>query len=280
MIGPEEYTAQNRRGWDEIAALRQKKQRPAEYFADGGCQLDERILAVTGDVRGLRLCHLQCATGEDTLSWANRGAEATGVDISPRQIRLAKEKAALAGLCVRFVSSDIYELPQDLRAERFDIVFTGGGSLVWLPDLSRWAQTVATLLKPSGQMILEEEHPLVNCMGVQDGQVRMLHDYFGREPEVYKDWTHFPGGENATEDKYNFTWPLGDNRDKPVSSWTSDRIAGGEAQRGPVSIWRPPGRGRRVAWRLPACRDQRQGHLTSARPRPAFRCRSKPTSDA
>jgi len=210
MIGPEEYTAQNRRGWDEIAALRQKKQRPAEYFADGGCQLDERILAVAGDVRGLRLCHLQCATGEDTLSWANRGAEATGVDISPRQIRLAKEKATLAGLCVRFVSSDIYELPQDLRTERFDIVFTGGGSLVWLPDLSRWAQTVATLLKPSGQMILEEEHPLVNCMGVQDGQVRMLHDYFGREPEVYKDWTHFPGGENAMEDKYNFTWPLGE----------------------------------------------------------------------
>jgi SAM-dependent methyltransferase len=158
----------------------------------------------------MRLCHLQCATGEDTLSWANKGADATGVDISPRQIELARQKATLAGIAARFVSADVYDLPQWLRSERFDIVFTGGGSLVWLPDLRRWAQTVATLLASRGRLILDEEHPLADCMTVHDGRVIITNDYFGRQPVTYTGWTHFTGGETAREAKHNFTWPLGD----------------------------------------------------------------------
>lgn len=210
MKDTQKYTHQNRLAWDEIANIRQEKMEPAEFFARGGCTLSDEVLAVAGDVHGLSLCHLQCATGEDTLSWANRGAHATGVDISPRQIELAKEKAAAAGLSVRFIPSDIYALPAQLFAERFDILFTGGGAIVWLPDLQEWAKIIAQLLKPSGQLILDEEHPLTSCMEVQDGLVKIVDDYFGRKPEVYLGWSHFSGGEIATEKKYEFSWPLGD----------------------------------------------------------------------
>src|SRR5262245_5620121 len=139
MTEIERYTDQNRRAWDEIAEVRYKGMEPAEFFAKGGSTLSERILDITGDVHGLTLCHLQCATGEDTLSWANRGARATGVDFSPKQIELAKQKAAAAGLDVRFVAADIYALPSQLFTESFDLVFTGGGAIVWLPDLGGWA---------------------------------------------------------------------------------------------------------------------------------------------
>jgi SAM-dependent methyltransferase len=206
----QKYTHQNRLAWDEIANVRHKKMEPAEFFARGGCTLSDEVLTVAGDVHGLSLCHLQCATGEDTLSWANRGANASGVDISPRQIELAKEKAAAAGLSVRFIASDIYALPTPLFAERSDILFTGGGAIVWLPDLQEWAKIIAQLLKPSGRLIIDEEHPITSCMEVQDGLVRIVDDYFGRKPEVYLGWSHFSGGENATEKKYEFTWPLGD----------------------------------------------------------------------
>jgi hypothetical protein len=47
-------------------------------------------------------------------------------------------------------------------------------------------------------------------MEVQDGVVKIVDDYFGRKPEIYMGWSHFSGGENATEQKYEFTWPLGD----------------------------------------------------------------------
>jgi len=210
MTETAKYTDQNRRAWDEIAEVREKGLEPAEFFARGGCRLSERILEIAGDVRGLKLCHLQCATGEDTLSWANQGAQATGVDLSPKQIELARQKAVTAGLPVRFIAADIYALPPHLLAEKFDIVFTGGGALVWLPDLPHWAKIIAQLLKPAGQLLLEEEHPLMGCLEVQDGQVKMVTDYFGRKPEIYSGWSHFSGAENAVEKKYEFTWPLGD----------------------------------------------------------------------
>lgn len=204
------YTSQNRQAWDEIAEARSKTMKTAEFFANGGCTLSDVLLAVAGDVHGLSLCHLQCATGEDTLSWANQGTHATGIDLSPKQIELAKQKAAAAGLPVRFIASDIYTLPAHLFEERFDIVFTGGGAIVWLPDLQEWAKIIAGLLKPGGRLIIDEEHPLAGCMEVQDGLVRIVEDYFGRKPEVLIGWTHFSGGEHATEKKYEFTWPLGD----------------------------------------------------------------------
>ena len=210
MAETEKYTSQNRLAWDEIAEVRHEKMQTAEFFASGGCTLGDEVLTIAGDVRGLSLCHLQCATGEDTLSWATRGAHATGVDLSPKQIELAKQKAAAAGLPVRFIASDIYALPESLFAERFDIVFTGGGAIVWLPDLQKWAKTIAQLLKPSGRLIIDEEHPLTGCMEVQDGVIRIVEDYFGRKPEAFVGWSHFSGGENATEKKYEFTWPLGD----------------------------------------------------------------------
>jgi SAM-dependent methyltransferase len=210
MKETKKYTHQNRLAWDEIAEVRNKTMKTAEFFANGGCTLSDEVLTLAGDVHGLSLCHLQCATGEDTLSWANRGAYATGIDISPKQIELAKQKAATSGLPVHFFASDIYALPQRLFTEGFDILFTGGGAIVWLPDLQEWARIIVRLLKPAGRLIIDEEHPIASCMEVQDGLVRIVDDYFGRKPEVYLGWSHFSGAENATEKKYEFTWPLGD----------------------------------------------------------------------
>src|SRR3712207_4360851 len=93
------YTEANRRAWDEIAEVRQRELWPAaDFFARGGSLLDPRVSALAGDVHGARLLHLQCATGEETLSWVVAGTDATGVDISERQIALAERKAADAGL--------------------------------------------------------------------------------------------------------------------------------------------------------------------------------------
>jgi SAM-dependent methyltransferase len=210
MKETKKYTSQNRLAWDEIAEVRSKTMKTAEFFASGDSTLSDELLAIAGDVHGLSLCHLQCATGEDTLSWANRGAHATGIDLSPKQIELAKQKAAAAGLHVRFIASDIYALPAHLFEEKFDILFTGGGAIVWLPDLQEWARIIAQLLKPGGRLIIDEEHPLAGCMEVQEGVVRMVDDYFGRKADMFIGWSHFSGAEHATEEKYEFTWPLGD----------------------------------------------------------------------
>jgi SAM-dependent methyltransferase len=205
------YTEANRRAWNEIAQVRHAKRPLAAFFAEGNSTLDARELQAAGEVRGRRLLHLQCATGEDTLSWSVAGADATGVDISEEQIKLAQQKAAAAGLSTRFLAADIYALPTDLQAGSFDYVYTSGGVMVWLPDLTRWAQVVAAALKPGGIFLLFEEHPIASCLWIDNGQLQVESDYFGRgRPELSSGWWHFQGGEEAKETKFEFSWPLGD----------------------------------------------------------------------
>ena len=205
-----EYTAANRDAWDAIADIRHDIWPDADFFANGGSLLRDHELTATGDVRGLRLCHLQCGSGEETLSWANAGAEVTGVDISPKQIELANRKAEAAGISAEFLAADASRRPEALDPESFDIVYTGGGALVWIPDLDIWAASVRQLLKPSGRLILNEEHPQMSNIEVRDGSIKIIGDYFDRQSRRSTGWRHFAGAESAPEAKWQFARTLGD----------------------------------------------------------------------
>ena len=208
-----DVTQQNRRAWNEIAEVRGRRweeKYPAEFYTSGGCTLSTEVLEAAGAVVGRRVLHLQCATGEDTLSWAVKGAQATGVDISDAQIEIARRKATAANLEVNFVAADVLALPGDLG--QFDVVYTGGGALIWIPDIDHWATEVAACVRPGGSLIIEEEHPLAETLVVQDGTVRMEGDYFhrGRVELSEPGWPHFDDKGKGTEAKYEFIWPLGD----------------------------------------------------------------------
>ena len=209
------HTANNRRAWDEIATLRARWRHEQgmtpEFFAAGGIRLPEVARAVLGELTGLKVLHLQCATGEESLSLANLGAEVTAVDISEAQVDIAREAAAEAGLSVTFVAADVLDLPTELRDRRFDLVYTATGVLPWLPDLTRWADTIAGSLRPGGRLVLLDEHPLASCLWADEQGLRIEGDYFGRNhPHHDTGWAHFPGADDATKTKAQFHWPLGD----------------------------------------------------------------------
>lgn len=212
MDNIQNYTQQNRRAWDEIAEVRhQVSFPPASFFAGGGSTLDPWVVEAAGKVSGKSLLHLQCSTGSETISWCVLGALATGVDISEKQIEIAQQTAQEAGLSTQFVTADVYQLPPELTQAGFDFVYTGGGAIVWLPDLTAWAATIATALRPGGRFILHEEHPIAGCLWVENGVLTPVANYFGRsEPTLDTGWAHFAGGETAQEMKYEFSWPLGD----------------------------------------------------------------------
>jgi ubiquinone/menaquinone biosynthesis C-methylase UbiE len=206
---------QNRRAWEEVAEARAKGYResatPASFFAAGGSILDPRVVDAVGDIRGLRLLHLMCSTGEETLSWAVLGAIVVGVDFSATSIALANGKADEAGIPAEFVDADVGHLPSGLLSGGFDLVYTATGVMVWIPDLDRWASAIARALSPGGRLVLWEEHPVATALWGVDGQVQVVADYFRRgDPIIGSGWGHFEGGEDATEAKYEFIWPLGD----------------------------------------------------------------------
>ncbi|MBF8187416.1 class I SAM-dependent methyltransferase [Nonomuraea sp. K274] len=147
-----------------------------------------------GDVSGRRLAHLQCHFGLDTLSWARLGAEVTGLDFSDAAIEQAAAIAAKCGVPAAFVTADVYDAVEALGAATFDIVYTGFGALVWLPDLARWAETVAALLKPGGFLYLAEFHPFADIMDDATGTT-VAYDYFNHGPHVWEEPHTYTGGE-------------------------------------------------------------------------------------
>jgi SAM-dependent methyltransferase len=137
-----------------------------------------------GEVAGRSLVHLQCHFGLDTLSWARAGAEVTGLDFSEAAIEQAGRIAAECGLPARFVTADVYDAARAL-GETYDIVYTGIGALVWLPDLTRWARTVRELLRPGGFLYVAEFHPFVDVLDDESG-TKVTEDYFDRGPHVWE----------------------------------------------------------------------------------------------
>jgi len=114
-----------------------------------------------GDVKGQALVHLQCNSAQDTLSLAKLGAIVTGVDISDTAIAFAHQLAQDVGLSVTFVRADVYDwLSQTASStQRFDVAFCSYGAICWLSDLNLWAQGVAGVLRPGGQMVMVDFHP-------------------------------------------------------------------------------------------------------------------------
>lgn len=151
-----------------------------------------------GDIAGLRGVHLQCHIGTDTVSLARLGARMTGLDFSPAALTEARRIAELAGADVDFVHADVYDAVSVLGAEAFDLVYTGVGALCWLPDIRRWAHTVASLLRPGGRLFIREFHPVLWSLDDErdDGRLVIRYPYFETpEPDVAEDDSTYAGSD-------------------------------------------------------------------------------------
>ncbi|GAB3298166.1 class I SAM-dependent methyltransferase [Hymenobacter humi] len=153
-----------------------------EAFKAGASSLKNIELNLLGDVAGLRILHLQCHFGQDTLSLARMGAWVTGVDFSEEAIAAARRLSAELGVAAEFICCDVHELPAYLPDAQFDVVFTSYGVLTWLPDLTAWAGLVARYLRPGGRLVLAEFHPVVWMYS--DDFTRLQYSYFRRAPIV------------------------------------------------------------------------------------------------
>jgi SAM-dependent methyltransferase len=153
----------NRANWDERVPIhRAAKAYDPTPLRTGQARLNPIEEEELGSVNGLRLLHLQCHFGHDSLILAQRGAAVVGLDFSQVAIAAARELASELGLSdrTRFVEADLYDAPRSIpEPASFDRVFVTWGALCWLPDVDGWARIVAHFLRPGGALYLAEGHP-------------------------------------------------------------------------------------------------------------------------
>jgi SAM-dependent methyltransferase len=202
------YTRSNRISWNAIAPHRPPQ--PPQFFLDGGATLDDFEPDLLPDLPGSRMLHLACANGNDSVSWARRGASVTGVDISHVAIETANALARETAADARFVTADMYELPSELRD--FDVIYASWGVVCWLPDLDRWARIIVDRLRPGGSFLLCEHHPIWEVLGVRSDGVAVTVDYFGRNSPTVQtyDQAKRPTGSTPETPFDAFVWPVSD----------------------------------------------------------------------
>ena len=196
----DEYIASNKQLWDNWTLLHEKSDfYDVAGFKAGRDTLNPTEVEEVGNVAGKSLLHLQCHFGMDTLSWARHGAKVTGADLSETAINLARSLSAELGIDANFVAANLYDLPAVLE-DQFDIVYTGGGALWWLPDIAGWGKVIAHFLKPGGVFYIREQHPAAMAFEEMDGRLEPLYSYWEqREPLKFD--TH---GSYATDADYHF----------------------------------------------------------------------------
>jgi SAM-dependent methyltransferase len=212
-----DWHALNRANWDErvpihlgaggydLASLRA-----------GAGRLDAIVEAELGAVAGLRIIHLQCHFGSDTLSLAQRGAAVVvGVDFSPAAIEVARALAAELRLSsTRFVLSDIYEARAVVGEPpgSFDLAFATWGTIGWLPDVYAWARVVAHFLRPGGALYFADGHPAAlifdDLAGAPDteGRPTWFTPYFESTPLVVEDASDYADESASLTNSRTVQW--------------------------------------------------------------------------
>ena len=123
----EKHLETNRKAWDAYQPAYMAfhlKEHPDffEHLAEGGTYLQDYELRLAGDVGGLTVLDVCCASAADEVfSWENRGANAIGCDLSPVAIEIARENARRLKSRARFEVADAQKLAP-IASESVDLV--------------------------------------------------------------------------------------------------------------------------------------------------------------
>ena len=218
-----EWLDRNRARWDElvpvhVASPLYARGRAGLAAGRGGLTpLEERELpAIAPDGwDGLRVLHLQCHIGDDTLSLAQRGATVVGLDFSKPAVIEARRYAAELGLAERsrFVQANLYDARHALpEPESFDVVYTTWGTIGWLPDVAEWARIIAWYLKPGGRLYFADGHPAAfvfeNIAGAPADampEFRYAYDTQGR-PDIVDEGDDYADAEAVVQNSVTWEW--------------------------------------------------------------------------
>ena len=170
-------TRENRRAWETASEKHVREYADLLAYAASGASLLDTERALLRDVlaRSPEVVHLQSGNGTDDVALVKAGASSVvGVDYSEVAVRAAQRRAHELDVPCRYLVAALPGAP--LAAASADLVYTGKGALIWMPDLAAWAADVVRLLRPSGHLFVYEEHPAAPLWSWDEDETRIRPD--------------------------------------------------------------------------------------------------------
>jgi ubiquinone/menaquinone biosynthesis C-methylase UbiE len=173
----DEEVAANRVAWEKASQKHIREYDELLVEAAEGRALRARELELLEPVLRERpvVVHLQSGHGLDDVSLLAAGARVVvGVDYSVTAASAAQRRARELAVAAHYVVAEVPVVP--VRDESADLVYTGKGALIWMRDLDAWAESVARMLKPGGQLFIYEAHPAVPLWTWDEDEPRIRGD--------------------------------------------------------------------------------------------------------
>lgn len=142
------------------------------------------------EVQGRRMMNLMGSNGMKAVALALLGAEVTVVDFSYENRLYAEALAEAAGVGLRYVLSDVLQLPEEEFRFSYDIVFMENGILHYFKDLKPLFDCAAGLLSPGGRLVVQDFHPVSTKLITSTGSTAKIRkhkvtgDYFNTALEA------------------------------------------------------------------------------------------------
>ncbi|GAA1598340.1 class I SAM-dependent methyltransferase [Actinoplanes couchii] len=171
----------NRRAWESAGEKYVREYDEITAVADNGSSLLALERELLRDVLAAapEVIHWQSGNATDDVALVRAGARSViGLDFSETAIRVAEQRALELGVPCRYVRTSLPGAP--LADASADLVYTGKGGLIWMPDLGEWARDIARLLRPGGHLFVYDEHPAAPLWSwdSDEPRIRPDRDYF------------------------------------------------------------------------------------------------------
>ena len=169
------FTEENEAAWNQnnYVALVNRYGEPEQLapkiliILNGDCN---HFTGIWGIFMKKKVMHLMGSNGVKAVAMAALGAEVKVVDFSRENAAFAKELAEAAQVSVDYLISDVLSLTRDYANYDHDLVLMELGVLHYLIDLAPLMDKIQAILKPGGQFILHEFHPISTKLITSSGK--------------------------------------------------------------------------------------------------------------
>lgn len=188
---------------DDAAEAWREEQRTTYSSGDSGFlarqqqPMAARLVEVAGLLPGERVLDIGAGTGNVAIEASRRGAVATAVDLTPRQVEAGRRRCEEEGAGVDWRVADAEALP--FGDGSFDVALSGFG-VVYAARPERAAREITRVLAPAGRVLLTA-YPrdsfngraleIVNSYLPGAAEQPSVDEYLWSEAEVVHEW--FPG---------------------------------------------------------------------------------------